>query len=86
MEERAVEEEMRVVRCGLYMAAKKRPKFDAFVAEARTYGVEMLDLSLDEPAPTPVRVDVVLHKFTDDLANAGTCSQKYSRVIALNHR
>ena len=35
MEERAVEEGMRVVRCGLYMAAKKRPKFDAFVAEAR---------------------------------------------------
>ena len=78
LEERArVEEAPRVVRCGLYMTAKKRPKFDAFVAEARTYGVEMLDLSLDEPAPTPVRVDVVLHKFTDDLANAGTRSQEY---------
>jgi hypothetical protein len=86
MEGQAMEEAPRVVRCGLYMAAKKRPKFDAFVAEARTYGVEMLDLPLDEHAPTPVRVDVVLHKFTDDLANAGTHSEKYSRVMTSNHR
>ena len=50
----------RIVRCGLYMAAKKRPKFDGFVAEARTYGVEMLDLDLDAPAPAPVHVDAVV--------------------------
>ena len=48
------------VRCGLYMAAKKRPKFDGFVAEARMYGVEMLDLDLDAPVPEPVHVDAVV--------------------------
>ena len=60
-------------RCGLYMAAKKRPKFDAFVDYAWARGIDIVDLALDD-APdvfTPhLGLDVVLHKFTDDLATA----------------
>ena len=60
-------------RCGLYMAAKKRPKFDAFVDYAWARGIDIVDLALDD-APdvfSPhLGLDVVLHKFTDDLATA----------------
>lgn len=63
----------RRVRCGLYMAAKKRPKFDRFIADARTRGLDVVDLDLDADdaaAPTHLQLDVILHKITDDMASA----------------
>ena len=48
------------LRCGLYMAAKKRPKFDAFVADARIRGLEMIDLDLDKDYVAPGHLDAIV--------------------------
>jgi hypothetical protein len=51
------------VRCGLYMAAKKRPKFDSFVEFAKSLGVEFVDLDLnDDHALPPTKLHAILHK------------------------
>ena len=55
--------------CGLYMAAKKRPKFDGFVADARALGLDVVDLDLDSGASADC-LDAILHNFTDDIATA----------------
>ena len=52
------------LRCGLYMAAKKRPKFDGFVEYASSQGVEFVDLDLNDDASTdpPTNLHAILHK------------------------
>jgi hypothetical protein len=57
--------------CGLYMAKKKRPKFDEFVSDARARGLDVIDLDLDAGVPLAQKLDAILHKFTDDIAAAG---------------
>eukprot|EP00288_Rhodomonas_lens_P004979 CAMPEP_0177733978 /NCGR_PEP_ID=MMETSP0484_2-20121128/23979_1 /TAXON_ID=354590 /ORGANISM="Rhodomonas lens, Strain RHODO" /LENGTH=222 /DNA_ID=CAMNT_0019247407 /DNA_START=55 /DNA_END=720 /DNA_ORIENTATION=- len=60
------------VKCGLYMAAKKRPKFQTFVEVANSMGLEMIDLELEGEAEFPTGLQAILHKMTDDIATAET--------------
>ena len=60
-----------MIVCGLYMAKKKRPKFDQFVSDARARGLDVVDLDLDAGVPLAQKLDAILHKFTDDIAAAG---------------
>ena len=64
---------VRRVRCGLYMAAKKRPKFDRFIEDARLSGLDVVDIDLDaadDSASAHFQLDAILHKITDDMASA----------------
>ena len=55
------------IRCGMYIAPKKRPKFgfDDFIATAKQHGVLVEDLDLEgEHANLPTNLDIILHKVT----------------------
>jgi predicted site-specific integrase-resolvase len=59
-----------IIRCGMYITRKKRPKFgyDDFVAIAKQHGVVIVDLDLDgDHDKLPNDLHCILHKVGFEL-------------------
>jgi hypothetical protein len=58
-------EQVKQIRCGMYISPKKRPKFgyDEFVKVSRSHGVIIVDLDLEgDVSNLPTDLDAILHK------------------------
>lgn len=77
--------EAALIRCGMYIAPKKRPKFgyDDFISVAKQHGVVVVDLDLDgDHDNLPGDLDVILHKVCFGLNIRASSASLQQRFLA----